>query len=92
MTTWLTSPALEAANPVPFHFLGLRLTWWSIDSRDWTGLAADEMAAAIRPRLRDGTILLMHDGIGPGTGREGAEETVRLIERLSSDGVGWRIF
>src|SRR5437588_4934219 len=51
--------------------LGLRLTWWSIDTRDWAGVTAEEMAAAIRPLLRDGTILLMHDAIGPGAFREG---------------------
>jgi hypothetical protein len=34
----------------------------------------------------------MHDGIGPGAMREGAEETLRLIELLSSDGIGFSTF
>jgi peptidoglycan/xylan/chitin deacetylase (PgdA/CDA1 family) len=72
--------------------LCLRLTWWSVDSGDWQGVSAEEMAAAIRPRLRDGTILLMHDGIGPGARRDGAGETVRLIELLARDGVAHRTF
>ncbi|MFL5887275.1 MAG: polysaccharide deacetylase family protein [Thermoleophilaceae bacterium] len=67
--------------------LGLRLTRWTIDTLDWDGRPAEEMATAIRPSLRLGSILLMHDGVGPGALRQGADETLRLVELLARDGV-----
>jgi peptidoglycan/xylan/chitin deacetylase (PgdA/CDA1 family) len=68
--------------------VGLRLTWWSIDSGDWRGDGAEQMAIAVRSRLREGSIVLMHDAIGPGARRDHVEETVRLIHLLAADGVG----
>src|SRR3954447_23380990 len=72
--------------------LGLRVTWWSVDTLDWQGVAAEQMADAVRPQLRDGSILLMHDGVGPGARRDDAGETVRLIEILARRGVANRAF
>jgi peptidoglycan-N-acetylglucosamine deacetylase len=63
------------------------LTRWTIDTLDWDGRPAEEMATAIRPSLRLGSILLMHDGVGPGALRQGADETLRLVELLARDGV-----
>lgn len=40
------------------------------------------MLAAISPDLRDGAIVLAHDGIGPGAERAGCEETVALVGPL----------
>jgi peptidoglycan/xylan/chitin deacetylase (PgdA/CDA1 family) len=65
--------------------LGLRLTWWNVDAFDWLGRPAEDMIRLIRPRLCDDSILLMHDR--PGGPREGAEETLRLVELLASEGV-----
>jgi peptidoglycan/xylan/chitin deacetylase (PgdA/CDA1 family) len=65
---------------------GLQLTWWTVDTLDWQGRPAEEMAANVRPQLRLGSIVLMHDR-GEGTPRGSAEETLRLVELLARDGV-----
>jgi peptidoglycan-N-acetylglucosamine deacetylase len=67
--------------------VGLRLTWWTVDTLDWEGRPAEEMAAAVRPHLRLGSIVLMHDGDAPGAQRRTPEETLRLVELLARDGV-----
>ncbi len=40
------------------------------------------MLAAVLPDLRDGAIVLAHDGLGPGALRDGCEETVALVAPL----------
>ena len=69
------TPALAAAR-------GLALTGWSADTHDWRGDRAEVMLAAIRPELREGGVVLMHDGLGPGARRADCAETVRLIGPL----------
>jgi peptidoglycan/xylan/chitin deacetylase (PgdA/CDA1 family) len=61
---------------------GLRLWHWDLDSHDWRGDAAATMFAAIGGDLRDGSVVLMHDGIGPGARRDGCAETLALTELL----------
>ncbi len=61
---------------------GLRLWHWDLDSHDWRGDPAAAMFAAIGGELRDGSVVLMHDGIGPGARREGCAETLALTELL----------
>jgi peptidoglycan/xylan/chitin deacetylase (PgdA/CDA1 family) len=61
---------------------GLRLWHWDLDSHDWRGDSATEMHAAIGGELRDGSVVLMHDGIGPGARRDGCAETLALTELL----------
>ncbi len=63
---------------------GLALTGWTADSYDWTGDSAETMLARIAPDLGDGSLVLMHDGIGPGATREGCAETVRLVGMIAS--------
>ena len=41
------------------------------------------MLAAVAPRLRDGAIVLAHDGLGPGALRDGCDETAALVGRSS---------
>ena len=50
---------------------GLRLWGWNLDSHDWRGDSAGEMYAAMLAQggLRDGDVVLMHDGLGPGAKR-----------------------
>ncbi len=57
---------------------------WSFDSHDWRGDVRDEMLAALEGEggLVDGTVALMHDGLGPGARRDGCAETVRLTAAL----------
>ncbi len=61
---------------------GLRLAPWSADTKDWRGDAAPEMLRCIEPLLSPGSVVLMHDGLGPGARRNGCEETVSLVEPL----------
>ncbi len=61
---------------------GLRLAPWSADTHDWRGDAAAEMLNGVEPLLGPGSIVLMHDGLGPGSLRSGCRETVALVEPL----------
>lgn len=61
---------------------GLRLAPWSADTRDWRGDPAHQMLRRIEPLLGPGSIVLMHDALGPGALRTGCEETVALVEPL----------
>ena len=61
---------------------GLRLAPWSADTRDWQGDTAHQMLRRIEPLLGPGSIVLMHDALGPGALRTGCEETVALVEPL----------
>lgn len=63
---------------------GLALCGWTFDSHDWRGDSHTEMLEALADQggLRDGTIALMHDGLGPGARRESCDETVRLTGAL----------
>lgn len=62
--------------------LGLELVSWTVDTHDWRGDTTSEMFANIRPDLRPGAVLLMHDGLGPGARRSGCGETVALIGKV----------
>jgi peptidoglycan/xylan/chitin deacetylase (PgdA/CDA1 family) len=61
---------------------GLQLVGWTHDTHDWRGDAANRMLAAVRPGLGPGSVVLMHDGLGPGARRTGCRETVALIRPL----------
>lgn len=61
---------------------GLRLAPWSVDTHDWRGDTAPQMLRRAQPLLGPGSIVLMHDGLGPGSRRGGCEETVVLVEGL----------
>lgn len=61
----------------------LDLVGWSADTHDWRGDPATAMHAAVAPRLGPGSIVLMHDGIGPGARRESCSETVELTGLLA---------
>jgi peptidoglycan/xylan/chitin deacetylase (PgdA/CDA1 family) len=61
---------------------GLRLAPWSIDTHDWRGDEAPEMLRRAEPLLGPGSVVLMHDALGPGARRGGCEETVALVEIL----------
>lgn len=62
--------------------LGLELVGWTHDSRDWSGEPAETMLGRCTAGLAGGSIVLMHDGLGPGATREGCGETVRLTRDL----------
>jgi peptidoglycan-N-acetylglucosamine deacetylase len=58
----------------------LRLVRWTVDTHDWRGDSAEQMLEDTRAQLVDGSIVLAHDGLGPGARRDGAAETVRYVE------------
>jgi peptidoglycan/xylan/chitin deacetylase (PgdA/CDA1 family) len=61
---------------------GLRLAPWSADTHDWRGDTAPEMLRRVEPFLGPGSVVLMHDALGPGARRSGCEETVALVGDL----------
>jgi peptidoglycan/xylan/chitin deacetylase (PgdA/CDA1 family) len=65
----------------------LRLWGWNVDTHDWRGDPAERMFAALAGQggLRDGDVVLMHDGIGPGALRDGCAATVELTEMLLAE-------
>jgi peptidoglycan-N-acetylglucosamine deacetylase len=58
---------------------GLSLVGWTIDTHDWRGDSVASMLAVARAHFEDGGIVLMHDGLGPGSQRIGAQNTVELL-------------
>ncbi|HLL40552.1 MAG TPA: polysaccharide deacetylase family protein [Rubrobacteraceae bacterium] len=60
----------------------LKLALWTVGTRDWQGDPATEMLERVGPDLRTGSIVLMHDGVGPGALRSGCSETVNLVGPL----------
>jgi peptidoglycan-N-acetylglucosamine deacetylase len=58
----------------------LKLVHWTVDTHDWRGFTARHMFHTTRDRLEDGTILLAHDGIGPGARRTDAAQTLGFVE------------
>lgn len=65
----------------------LNLCGWTLDSHDWRGDSADSMYRDINSEggLEDGSVVLMHDGIGPGAKRDECSQTVALIQLLVED-------
>jgi peptidoglycan/xylan/chitin deacetylase (PgdA/CDA1 family) len=59
---------------------GLGLVGWTVDTHDWRGDSATEMLAATRTQLTAGSIVLAHDGLGPGARRPDAAETLAYVE------------
>jgi peptidoglycan/xylan/chitin deacetylase (PgdA/CDA1 family) len=62
---------------------GLRIVGWTVDTHDWRGDPAPAMIAATEADLRDGAVVLAHDGIGPGARRREVGETVRYVELVA---------
>ncbi|MDP8952434.1 MAG: polysaccharide deacetylase family protein [Actinomycetota bacterium] len=64
------------------YAFGLELALWTEGTHDWRGDLASEILERVGPELRPGSVVLMHDGIGPGARRSGCGETVALVEGL----------
>jgi peptidoglycan/xylan/chitin deacetylase (PgdA/CDA1 family) len=61
----------------------LRIVGWTVDTHDWRGDGADQMYDDTRHGLRDGAIVLAHDGLGPGATRPHVAETAGYVERVA---------
>ncbi len=64
--------------------LGLEIWGWSDDTRDWAGRTAVEMLADLSSTISAGSVVLMHDGIGPGALRTDPRGTIELVAPLVS--------
>jgi peptidoglycan/xylan/chitin deacetylase (PgdA/CDA1 family) len=62
----------------------LRLVRWTVDTHDWRGDSAEQMLEDTCAQLVDGSIVLAHDGLGPGARRDGAAETIRYVELVAA--------
>lgn len=62
----------------------LRLVHWTADTEDWAGHDPAAMLARVTPDVRNGAIVLAHDGLGPGALRDGCANTVALIGPLTA--------
>lgn len=56
--------------------LGYETVFWTVDSRDWTGKPADEIARDVLRSVSDGDILLFHDYTCP------HDNTVHALEKI----------
>ncbi|MFC4454597.1 polysaccharide deacetylase family protein [Deinococcus sonorensis] len=52
---------------------GVQVALWTAESRDWLDLAPETLLDRLRPQLRPGAVLLLHDG---------PKRTLALLERL----------
>lgn len=64
------------ANVRAFERLGKRVVLWDVNSFDWKGAPAPDIASRVLARVRPGSIVLMHDA------REGGEVTVEAVRLL----------
>lgn len=71
------------ATPQVARARGLQLVHWTADTEDWRGGDAAGMLARILPDLGPGSIVLAHDGIGPGATRTRSDQTAALIAPLA---------
>jgi len=62
----------------------LSLVGWTADTQDWRGDPHQEMLSRIEGEVLHESIVLMHDGVGPGATRDGCAETVTLVVPLVS--------
>ena len=82
-TRWRTPWGVQTADTEAVAGeLGLELCGWTADSRDWTGDPAEEMLLRCSESVVGGSVVLMHDGLGPGATRSDCNETVELTRRL----------
>jgi peptidoglycan-N-acetylglucosamine deacetylase len=61
----------------------LEIVCWNVDTEDWRGDPAVKMHKRVAQDLGAGSVVLMHDGLGPGARRTGCRGTVELIPRLT---------
>lgn len=54
--------------------LDVKIIYWTVDPRDWSGISADTIAERVLDKLQPGSIVLMHDGGG------NRQETVDALE------------
>ena len=56
--------------------LGYETVFWTVDSHDWTGKPAEQIARDVLASVKDGDVLLFHDYTCPG------ENTLHALEKI----------
>lgn len=64
--------------------LGMQKALWNVDTRDWSGLSADDIRKAALAGAKDGAIILMHDGVANST--QTLQALPDIIQSLQSQG------
>ena len=64
--------------------LGMSMVLWNVDPRDWSGRSADEIADSVISNTKDGSIVLMHDGVANSV--ETAKALPAIIQGLKDKG------
>ena len=80
----------DATTRVAEEF-GLTLVGWDVDTHDWRGDDGVDMFLRARPRLAGRSVVLAHDGIGPGARRADCEQTARFVSLVTDHAAraGW---
>ncbi len=65
-TTWVRPPYGATTTPIDGQITtqGLKMAFWTVDTKDWNKPGADKIASAAINGARPGAIILMHDGGG----------------------------
>lgn len=63
-------------NVQAFHRAGKQLVTWDVNSDDWKGAAADDVARHVVERTRPGSIVLLHEA------RENGEVSIEAVRML----------
>jgi peptidoglycan/xylan/chitin deacetylase (PgdA/CDA1 family) len=66
----------SSRNVRVFDRCGKRLVLWDVNSFDWKGTSADEIARRVLARVRPGIIVLLHEA------RDGGEVTIEAVRLL----------
>jgi peptidoglycan/xylan/chitin deacetylase (PgdA/CDA1 family) len=72
------------ATPAVAAELGLTLVGWDVDTHDWRGDGAAEMLQATRDGLLPGSVVLAHDGVGPGARRADCAQTAAYVDLVAA--------
>ncbi len=56
--------------------LGVKIVYWTVDPRDWSGISSDAIAERVLANLSPGCIVILHDGVG------NSQATVDALENI----------
>ncbi|UFJ39848.1 polysaccharide deacetylase family protein [Brevibacillus humidisoli] len=69
---------------------GFTMVNWNVDSLDWKGLSADQVADNVLSNVAQGAIILQHSAGGHGEDLSGTIDALpKIIEKLKADGVSF---
>lgn len=74
-------PPFGSVNNNVCACMDIPIILWSVDTRDWTGKLADEIADYIVSEAKDGDIILLHDIF-----EESVQGAVAAVDRLKKQG------